>query len=546
MKKLNNQINLFILLSLGFVLFINFSNLQTSSMNFAYRVYNKGIISEKIHLTSNFEEDYFLEWNITWGRENEDSGWDVAVDLSDNILIVGRTQQPLQEMIGLVKYDNSGKQLWNQTWSEGGSFDAGYGVATDSLDNILVTGVNDVAGEGANIVLIKYDKNGEQLWNRTWDGGNTAEGKGVAVDSSDNIIIAGSMYPSGLDMADIVVIKYNSTGSLLWNHTWSRSDQDEAWGVAVDSLDNIFIIGYSNRPGEVETDMILIKYDKIGYYQWNRTWGGIYGESGLGITVDSSDNIILAGYTSSYGAGGLEDIALVKYNSTGDIFWNCTWGFSNEDMAYGVAVDSLDNVLVAGHTDTSGIEGFNIAMLKYDYNGKLLWNLTWDESNQDESHGIVLDSSNNIILVGAAFDLGAGGNEMCIIKYGSLPRVNINYPLEDEFFGANAPNFNISIIGSNINSTWYDLDGVSTYVKFSGLTGTINQTEWDKIGNGMVTITFYANNSLGSVGQAEVTIRKEVSQQEQEEPIIPGYNIFALLGLCCIITVILIKRRFTK
>jgi len=58
--------------------------------------------------------------------------------------------------------------------------------------------------------------------------------------------------------------------------------------------------------------MVLVKYDSSGVLQWNRTWGGSNWDEGNGVVVDSSDNVYLAGFTESFGAGNF-DMVLVKY-----------------------------------------------------------------------------------------------------------------------------------------------------------------------------------------------------------------------------------------
>ena len=90
-----------------------------------------------------------------------------------------------------------------------------------------------------------------------------------------------------------------------------------------------------------------------------------------------------------------------------------------------------------------------------------------------------------------------------------LLKITLNSPTTNAIFGKDAPNFDLSIIGENIDSTWYSLDGGLTKILFSGLVGTIDQSEWDKIGNGPVTIEFYVNDTNGNIKQAEVTVIKE-------------------------------------
>jgi hypothetical protein len=91
------------------------------------------------------------------------------------------------------------------------------------------------------------------------------------------------------------------------------------------------------------------------------------------------------------------------------------------------------------------------------------------------------------------------------------PEITIITPIQNEFFGVVPPNFEISILKPDITKIWYTLDGGITNVTIVGLTGTINQTEWDKIVADVVTIKFYANDTFGFVGNAEVVIKKDLN-----------------------------------
>ncbi len=88
--------------------------------------------------------------------------------------------------------------------------------------------------------------------------------------------------------------------------------------------------------------------------------------------------------------------------------------------------------------------------------------------------------------------------------------ITIISPANFELFQDTAPDFEISIDDPDLNSMWYSLDGGLTTIPFTGFTGTIEQSEWNKISNGTVTIGFYANDSANNIGYASVTVRKDV------------------------------------
>ena len=204
-----------------------------------------------------------------------------------------------------------------------------------------------------------------QQWNRTWGGIDDDFGREVAVDSSDNVYVAGSTYNFGAGSGDIVLVKYDSSGVQQWNRTWGGIDDDFGRGVAVDSSDNVYVSGGTKSFGAGSWDTVLVKYDSSGVQQWNRTWGGIEEDFSRGVVVDSSDNVFLVGDTISFGPEYLE-IVLVKYDSSGVQQWYRTWGGINGDIGSGVAVDSSDNVYVSGSTLNFGVIGWDIVLVKFD------------------------------------------------------------------------------------------------------------------------------------------------------------------------------------
>ena len=362
------------------------------------------------------------EWNHTWGGANQDGGFGVTVDSSDNVYLVGETYSfgaGNADMV-LVKYNGNGVRQWNHTWG-GGSWDYGYGVAVDSSGNIYLAGTTWSFGAGlSDMILVKYNGNGVQQWNHTWGGGSWDFGYGVAVDSSGNIYLAGYTYSFGAGSYDMVLVKYDGNGLQQWNCTWGGANSDYGYGVAVDSSGNVYLVGETYSFGAGSCDMILVKYDGSGVQQWNRTWGGGNYNYGYGVAVDSSGNIYLAGDTESFWEG-LSDMILVKYDGNGLQQWNCTWGGPENDDGRGVAVDSSGNIYFAGRTDSFGAGGDDMVLVKYDGNGVQQWNHTWGGPENDDGRGAAVDSSNNIYLAGGTNSFGAGNYDMVLVKYVKIP-----------------------------------------------------------------------------------------------------------------------------
>ncbi|MFX0076230.1 MAG: hypothetical protein ACFE96_12360, partial [Candidatus Hermodarchaeota archaeon] len=104
--------------------------------------------------------------------------------------------------------------------------------------------------------------------------------------------------------------------------------------------------------------------------------------------------------------------------------------------------------------------------------------------------------------------------EVVVRKNIYAPIISINYlenhsPYDNDLFGLTPPGFEIYKSGSELQSTWYTIDDGLTNFTFTGLSGIINQSAWDILGYGSVTLRFYVNNTLGKIGTDEIVVRKD-------------------------------------
>jgi hypothetical protein len=125
---------------------------------------------------------------------------------------------------------------------------------------------------------------------------------------------------------DLILVKYYDNGTKQWTQQLGTSSNDVGYGVTVDSSDNLYVTGYTAGGLDGNTnsggnDLFLVKYNSSGTKQWTQQLGSSSGDIGYGVTVDSSDNIYVTGYTfgglDGNTSSGSDDLFLVKYNSSG-------------------------------------------------------------------------------------------------------------------------------------------------------------------------------------------------------------------------------------
>ena len=230
----------------------------------------------------------------------------------------------------------------------------------------------------------------------------------------------------------------------LWTKQIGSSSYDVGRSVAVDSQGNVYVTGYTNGtlPGQTsagEHDIFLIKYPGDGGPAlWTKQFGTTDSDDvGLGVAVDSEDNVYVTGYTfgtlpgqTSANAGD-SDIFLIKYpGDGGPALWTKQIGSTEVDHSRGVAVDSSGNVYVTGTTDgtlpgQSAKERRNndIFLIKYPGDGGApLWTKQIVSTNSEESFGVAVDSKGNVYVTGflggtLPGQTSAGIFDIFLIKY---------------------------------------------------------------------------------------------------------------------------------
>ena len=99
------------------------------------------------------------------------------------------------------------------------------------------------------------------------------------------------------------------------------------------------------------------------------------------------------------------------------------------------------------------------------------------------------------------------------------PIITITSPVSGAEFGNIAPTFTITITDDHLDSIWYSLDGGLTTFPTT-TSGTIDQSIWAALAEGTITITFYANDTLGNLSFEEVEIVKSLPSDDFDPTII--------------------------
>ncbi|MEM3511512.1 MAG: hypothetical protein QXW47_11175 [Candidatus Jordarchaeales archaeon] len=307
------------------------------------------------------------------------------------------------------------QMTWAKTYG-GKNNDSAFRVAVDGQGNIIVVGETWSFGAGGSDVwVLKLDPNGDPTWQKAYGGTYGDSAFRVAVDGQGNIIVVGETWSFGAGGSDVWVLKLNASGNVIWQKGYGRESNDYAWGVAVDSQGNIIVAGGTESFGAGGSDVWILKLDPNGDPTWQKTYGGASNECALDVAFDVQGNIIVSGYTYSFGAGG-SDVWVLKLDPNGEPIWQKTYGGVNDDYASGVTVDAQGNIIVAGGTSSSGAGGWNVWVLKLNSSGDTIWQKTYGEAETDVAYDVTVNAQGNIIVSGYTYSFGAKEKDIWVLK----------------------------------------------------------------------------------------------------------------------------------
>jgi hypothetical protein len=355
---------------------------------------------------------------------------------------------------------------WAVTWDSMLSY--AEGIVSDEYGYIYVAGDWFMS----KAFLRRYDPAGQLVWERIWGSESQATGLNVAMDDSGYIYVTGYFRGDNVDFdpgpgtdlhsyhgsEDIFLSKFDSSGNYIWGRSWGGDgvNGNSGTSIAVKSAD-VYVAGYfcgkntdfDPGPGTdlhstinmYDVDCFLTRFDASGNYVWAGTWGGSGSDMCLGAAMGGSGRVFVTGVFSGIdtdfdpdpvgeckkSANGFSDAFLSGFD--GNTFLAaCTWGGSDSDRSYDVAVDNSGAIYVTGYfmgTDAdldpgagsdlhSSLGEEDTFLIKFDSSASFQWARTWGGTLGDLGQTVAVDGSGNVICAGAFqsqsadFDPGSG------------------------------------------------------------------------------------------------------------------------------------------
>ncbi len=454
-----------------------------------------------------------LLWVVSAGSSDDEAASSVAVDASGNPYIAGSFRSTAtfgsssvisagSDDIFIAKYNSSGVVQWVNRIGGTGQ-DVGNSLTIDASGNILLAGYfnGTISFSGSSTSLTSYGQ------------------------------------------SDFLVAKYNSSGALQWANKGGSTGYDFAFGVATDQSSNVFVTGEikgASTFGSVTTtynamaDIAIVKYNSSGVVQFANGYGSAGDDQGYGIAVDASNQVYVVGAfsssvtfgTSSLTSGGITDGFLIKITgAAGAVQWAKKQGGFAQDAAGGVGIGTNGDIFVVG--SFGGTASFDAQTLTssgnldiftaiYTPNGLLNVAIKYGGPLDDAARGIAAITANNSYITGyfngtanfGGFDVKAriapsstGGDwDIFVHNIGATYNTDPSVDLVAWYrFNGNANDFS----GNGYNGTIVSPGGANNVTSISDRNTTASSA-YQFNGTGRVDFEITTNSSLNNLSQLTV------------------------------------------
>lgn len=351
----------------------------------------------------------------------------VVVDDEGHVFVTGSSAEPhsLREDIVTLKYDSTGQLIWARHGCEGSQgFGSGSRIVLDGEGGVVVTGSSYFltgATKSQDIVTIRYDRHGNTLWQRTYASAENGQDWSWALtqDGEGGFVVTGQSAATppwiGAKNHDVLTIRYDGQGRLLWVQRYDglQSGEDAGYAVQAGRSGNIYVTGstQSEQPSWYGNDSITLAYSREGALLWTSRFDGPGGSLDLThhMVLDEQENIFIGGLTMSPAGYPDTDFLVIKLDRQGRRQWARSFpsqvGYKNSGSVDGLVLAPKGGILVAGYEASHSWRSLRLSSQE----GAVLWEYRLDSPAlllSSLTGGIALTREGALVLSGTGFPQG--------------------------------------------------------------------------------------------------------------------------------------------
>jgi len=269
-----------------------------------------------------------IEWQKAYGTSITEYGWEIHQTGDGGYIVSGKSGSVscTNCKVLVLKLDSSGNIIWQKTYGNAIWLDPASVQVTN--DGYIITGnANTIGAGGFDFWVAKLDFDGNIMWQNAYGGPNDEFSNVIRQTDDGGYLVAGKTKSYGAGDFDAIVLKLDRNGAILWQKTYGGPNMDRVWALEKESsrfaaCSGHILVADTASFGSGNVDGWLIKIDASGNIQWQKTYGGTLEDYILSLKSTTDGGYMGTGRTQSYGSGSF-DYWVMKLDSSGNINHSC-------------------------------------------------------------------------------------------------------------------------------------------------------------------------------------------------------------------------------
>lgn len=250
----------------------------------------------------NIDPDGNLLWSSSYGGSEADIFFSLLPMPNGGYILGG-----LSESFGVttrggfcVRINSVGDTLWTKVVSD--EFISEYRSLAFASDEGFLAGGTTFNGidESADIRVTKFSMDGELIWEKTIGGSLNEFCSKIIPTADDGYLVLGTTESFGSGGRDAYCVKLDIDGEVEWSKSYGGSNFDEFTDGIIAEDGNYILIGYTSSFGAGNDDVLLVKTNEVGEVIWAQTYGGDLYDYGQSVLEEEGGSLLLTGYGSSF------------------------------------------------------------------------------------------------------------------------------------------------------------------------------------------------------------------------------------------------------
>ncbi|MCD6417268.1 T9SS type A sorting domain-containing protein [bacterium] len=250
-------------------------------------------------------------------------------------------------------------------------------------------------------------------------GGTDSDyGNSVVQTTDGGYAVTGMTNSFGVGSYDLFLAKFNSTGAVEWVKAVGEVDIDKGYSVVQTFDGGYAVAGYTTSfIAGGDFNLFLVKFTSTGSVDWAKVVGETYyNDHGYSITQTSDGGFAVAGLVGSYGAGSW-DFFLMKFSSLGAVEWAKAVGWTDCEEGFSIVQTSDGGYAIVGSTDK--YDTGDLLLVKFNSSGAIQWAKVIGGIYEDFGSSVAQTSDGGYVVVGRTESFPAGLNSLFLVKLGS-------------------------------------------------------------------------------------------------------------------------------